>query len=115
MLTMGSGGECTIKAAKKIVHKTEMAQQAPPSVGLSSAVFDSMPDPDNDDVKLFNSLTPRDAAGAYLSIALGPLCNSEYIWDAQKALALYLRPIVLYDSCYEQKGISGCSYHSGIG
>ncbi len=85
---MGLGGERTLRAAKKIARDVEREQPFPPSTGTGTQAFDRMPEPSPEVTALYDTLTPRDAAGAYLSVALGPLRDSEFARDAQKALAV---------------------------
>lgn len=85
---MRSKSQRAINLFKKAVSSVEIQQVVPPSVGHPNAAFDSLPEPDEETLELFKSLTPRDAAGAYLAVALGPMRDSALLRDAQKALVV---------------------------
>ncbi len=85
---MRSDGQRALNSFKKAVRSVEIQQAVPPSVNHPNAAFDSLPEPDAATLELFRSLTPRDAAGAYLAVALGPMRDSALLRDAQKALAV---------------------------
>ncbi len=72
-----------LNSFKKAVRSVEIQQAVPPSVNHPNAAFDSLPEPDAATLELFRSLTPRDAAGAYLAVALGPMRDSALLRDAQ--------------------------------
>ncbi len=92
---MGTGGTRAIRSAMRMVRD---AQESHPDavVGDVAGPFDSADDPTRDVVGLFNSLTPRDAAGVYLSVALGPPRDTEFVRDAQKALAVIKTLLVMF-------------------
>lgn len=84
---MGSGGDKAINIALRAV-KALQSPEPLTDTGVGAHAFDAMPDPDGKVVELFDSLTPRDAAAIYLSVSLGPVRDSSFVRDAQKALAV---------------------------
>lgn len=96
---MGSGGDKAINLALRTVKSMQSPAPISTDTGVGTHAFDGMPDPDKEVVELFDSLTPRDAAAVYLSVALGPVRDTSFVRDAQKALAVVKTLLVRLLSC----------------